>query len=88
MKSHTLKVAPFKSATDIAGISPADTAILLRKAHRVLLHCVPGASLPDDLARVRDLLDAHMFGRDKRVSRDDVVEVARQIDGALPRSAA
>jgi hypothetical protein len=33
------------------------------------------------------MLDAHMFGRDKRASRDDVVEVARQID-RLPHARA
>jgi len=50
----------------------------------VLVHYLPGASLPDELSKVRALLDAHMFGRDKRASRDDVVEVARQIDRLLP----
>jgi hypothetical protein len=30
------------------------------------------------------MLDAHMFGRDSRVVRDDVVDVARQIDQVLP----
>jgi hypothetical protein len=30
------------------------------------------------------MLDAHMFGRDKRVHRDDVVQIARQIDRLLP----
>jgi hypothetical protein len=73
------------AATDLVERSPADGEILLRKAHRVLLHYMPGASLPGELSRVRALLDAHMFGRDKRGSRDDVVEVARQIDRMPPR---
>jgi hypothetical protein len=59
--------------------------MLLRKAHRVLLHRSPGATLPDELSRVRAMLDAHMFGRDERSVRDDVVAVARQIDRTLPR---
>jgi hypothetical protein len=63
---------------------PADTEMLLRKAHRVLLHRMPGVTLPDELSRVRALLDAHMFGHDERTARDDVVEVARQIDRTLP----
>jgi hypothetical protein len=46
----------------------------------VLVHYLPGASLPDELSRVRALLDAHMFGRDRRDHRDDVVDVAREID--------
>jgi hypothetical protein len=37
-------------------------------------------ALPDELWEVRALLDTHMFGRDNRVHRDDVVRVARQID--------
>ena len=71
-------------ATKSASISPVDTALLLSKAHRVLLHYRPGTALPEQLARVRAMLDAHMFGRDSRVVRDDVVEVARQIDQILP----
>jgi hypothetical protein len=50
----------------------------------VLVHYLPGAALPDELSRVRAMLDAHMFGRDKRSHRDDIVEVARQIDRMLP----
>src|SRR4051812_4460656 len=71
-------------ASESGSISPADAAILLGKAHRVLLHYRPGTVLPEQLSRVRAMLDAHMFGRDSRVVRDDVVEVARQIDQALP----
>ena len=48
------------------------------------MHYLPGAALPDELSRVRAMLDAHMFGRDNRASRDDVVEVARQIDRLTP----
>lgn len=66
--------------------STADAEVLVQKAHRVLLHYMPGTSLPVELSRVRALLDAHMFGRDKRGSRDDVVELARQIDRVLPRA--
>lgn len=75
---------PQVPATKSASISPVDTALLLSKAHRVLLHYRPGTALPEQLARVRAMLDAHMFGRDSRVVRDDVVEVARQIDQILP----
>jgi hypothetical protein len=50
----------------------------------VLVEYLPGAVLPDELSKVRAMLDAHMFGRDKRARRDDVVEVARQIDELLP----
>jgi hypothetical protein len=71
-------------ATGSVTLSAADTATLLGKAHRVLLHYRPGAALPEQLSRVRALLDAHMFGRDSRVIRDDVVDVARQIDQILP----
>jgi hypothetical protein len=67
--------------------SPADTATLLGKAHRVLLHYRPGAELPEQLSRVRAMLDAHMFGRDSRVVRDDVVDIARQIDRLPPTQA-
>jgi hypothetical protein len=65
--------------------SPADADVLLcKEAHRVLVHHLPGAALPDELSRVRAMLDAHMFGRDKRAQRDDVVEVARLIDRLAP----
>lgn len=90
MKLDTRKAAdttPHTAATRGGEISPADRETLLRKAHRVLLHCMPGVSLPEDLSRVRALLDAHMFGRDKRGFRDDVVAVARQIDRTLPHAA-
>ena len=71
-------------APESASISPADTATLLGKAHRVLLHYRPGTALPEQLSLVRAMLDAHMFGRDSRVVRDDAVDVARQIDQILP----
>jgi hypothetical protein len=56
----------------------------IRGAHRVLTVCVPNASLPVDLPKLRAMLDAHMFGRDKREVRDDAVRVARQIDSLRP----
>ena len=70
-------------ATGAADAPRAEPDALVREAHRVLLHYMPGASLPEDLSKVRTLLDAHMFGRDKRTHRDDVVEIARQIDQVL-----
>jgi hypothetical protein len=54
---------------------------LMREAHRVLLRYLPAAVLPDELCKVRAMLDAHMFGRDLRSHRDDIVRIARQIDG-------
>jgi hypothetical protein len=75
---------PRVPTTESGSISPADTATLLGKAHRVLLHYRPGTALPEQLSRVRAMLDAHMFGRDSRAVRDDVVDVARQIDQVLP----
>lgn len=77
------QTAPRMASAALAESSQADADVLLHKAHRVLVHYLPGASLPDELSRVRAMLDAHMFGRDKRDSRDDVVEVARQIDRIL-----
>ena len=67
-------------AVDAEESAPLSAETLLRKSHRVLLNRMPGAWLPDNLSRVRALLDAHMFGRDNRSSRDEIVEVARQID--------
>lgn len=61
-----------------------DTEALLHKAHTVLVNYRPGGNLSDELARIRAMLDAHMFGRDERTKRDDIVEVARQIDRVLP----
>lgn len=61
-----------------------DADVLVRRARSALTKYLPGAPLTDELSRVRALLDAHMFGRDKRASRDDVVEVAREIDRLLP----
>lgn len=63
---------------------PAADILVREAAHRVLVHYLPGAELPDELWKLRAMLDAHMFGRDKRVHRDDVVEVARQIDRIMP----
>ena len=75
---------PLVPATESGSTSSSDVAILLGKAHRVLLHYRPGTALPEQLSRVRAMLDAHMFGRDSRVVRDDAVDVARQIDQVLP----
>lgn len=86
MKSNIPNPGQTAARASSAGLaaSPRAEDVLLREAHRVLVHYLPGASLPDELSKVRALLDAHMFGRDKRASRDDVVEVARQIDRLLP----
>ncbi len=59
----------------------------IRGAHRILTVCVPNASLPVDLPKLRAMLDAHMFGRDQRAMRDDAVRVARQIDSLRPAQA-
>jgi hypothetical protein len=67
---------PLDSADDRA----PGSQMLVREAHRVLLRYLPAVALPDELREVRALLDTHMFGRDNRVHRDDVVRVARQID--------
>ena len=53
-------------------------------AHRVLTVCLPGTSLPTDLAKLRAMLDPPMFGRDRREVRDDAVRVAWQIDSMPP----
>lgn len=73
----TLQVAPV-----CAPESPTDPKTLLERAHSVLVHYVPRGPLPLELAKVRALLDRHMFGRDGRAHRDDAVKVARQIDAA------
>jgi hypothetical protein len=62
-------------------------ADVVHGAHRVLRCCVPGTPLPTDLSRLRTMLDAHMFGRDKRSVRDDAVRVAWQIDSLQPSPA-
>ena len=71
---------PPKAVSGPSGDSRADMDALVRKAHTVLMHYLPGASLPSDLSKLRTMLDAHMFGRDKRTQRDDIVDIARQID--------
>jgi len=80
------RVAPLPNESIEAGqpepAVPRTEAI--RGAHRVLTVCVPNASLPSDLRKLRAMLDAHMFGRDQRAVRDDVVRVARQIDSLRP----
>lgn len=80
MKTLTVEVTPVNSTTRI------DAQDLLQKAHRVLLHYLPGATLPDELTKVRAMLDSHMFGINKRIHRDSVLEIARQIDQAQPPS--
>jgi hypothetical protein len=64
--------------------SAAPRAEVLRRAHEVLVSWRPPASLQVDLAKLRAMLDAHMFGRDRREQRDDAVRVARQIDSLCP----
>lgn len=71
---------PPRGASDPADDGPPGAELLVREAHRVLLRYLPAVALPDELWGVRALLDTHMFGRDNRVHRDDVVRVARQID--------
>ena len=70
------------SETVLDGTSPsaAPRADAMRAAHRVLRPCLPNTSLPTDLSKLRVMLDAHMFGRDRRALRDDAVRVAWQID--------
>lgn len=64
-------------------VPAAPEADAVRGAHRVLMSCLPNASLPTDLIRLRGMLDKQMFGRDRRALRDDAVRVAWQID-SLP----
>jgi hypothetical protein len=75
----TRTVAPVRSSG-----SPPDANTLVSRAHSVLVHYSPGAALPKELAKVRALLERHMFGRDGRAHRDDAVRIARQIDEILP----
>jgi hypothetical protein len=74
------QTTPQRGAPDLEDDEPPGSELLVREAHRVLLRYMPAVALPDELWKVRDLLDSHMFGRDGRVHRDDVVRVARQID--------
>jgi hypothetical protein len=71
---------PQSDASDPADDGPLASEMLVREAHRVLLRYLPAVALPDELWEVRAMLDTHIFGRDKRVHRDDVVRLARQID--------
>ena len=80
MKTLSVEVSARKTLTS------NDADILIRKAHTVLLHYLPGATLPVDLPKVRAMLDSHMFGLNKRIHRESVLEVARQIDEVLPAS--
>ena len=76
--SEENSLKPKQQIPDVEGTDDAHALVL--SAHKVLVHYLPGASLPSELSKVRALLDAHMFGRDNRTQRDDVVRVARQID--------
>jgi hypothetical protein len=88
MKTVSVEVSTVKSITsnNHTESSQIDADVLLKKAHTVLLRYLPGATLPVDLAKVRAMLDSHMFGLSKKVHRDSVLEVARQIDQVLPAS--
>lgn len=68
----------------VSGLAEADG---VRRAHRVLRSCLPNALLPTDISRLRGMLDAQMFGRDRRALRDDAVRVAWQIDSSRPERA-
>lgn len=74
-----------RGTSDASDDGQAGAEMLLRAGHKVLIRYLPGDSLPDELWKVRALLEAHMFGRDGRVRRDEVVELARQIDRHLPQ---
>ena len=79
LKPPVVSPNPASDTSDRAADS-LDSETLVREAHRVLLRYLPAVALPDELWEVRAMLDALMFGRDRRVHRDDVVRVARQID--------
>ena len=66
-----------KTGTSVPAIPQAEA---VRGAHRVLTCWIPNSSLPTELPKLRAMLDAHMFGRDRRALRDDAVRVAWQID--------
>jgi len=72
------------AAAEFAAVSGAPRSDAVRAAHRVLAPCLPNTPLPTDLSRLRAMLDAHMFGRDRRSLRDDAVRVAWQIDSLRP----
>jgi hypothetical protein len=76
VRQRTSQNDPLDSADDGA----LGSQMLVREAHQVLLRYLPAVALPDELWEVRAMLDTHMFGRNNRVSRDDVVRLARQID--------
>lgn len=83
VKQHPWQSTPPGVAKDPAADPRTGTDVLVQEAHRVLVHYLPGGDLPEELWKLRAMLDLHMFGRDKRVRRDDVVQVARQIDRML-----
>src|SRR5689334_10355101 len=57
-RRSVVATTPPLPAVHVEESSPVSAEILLRESHRVLLHYMPGASLPDDLSGVRALLDA------------------------------
>lgn len=79
-KQRPPQLTPPGDAPDSGDDAPVGSEFLVREAHRVLLRYLPAVALPDELWKVRDMLDTHMFGRDRRVHRDDVVRLAKQID--------
>jgi len=68
------------SKTPDESLSTESKAAVVRRAQEVLVSWRPPASLPGDLAKLRAMLDTHMFGRDRREQRDDAIRVAWQID--------
>ena len=55
-----------------------DKSKLIEDARIVLARHVPGAGVPDDLTKVRAMLEAHMFNGDE--CRDGVAELAMKFD--------
>jgi len=79
-KHRVSQRTPQNDPLDSADDGALGSQMLVREAHQVLLRYLPAVALPDELWEVRAMLDTHMFGRNNRVSRDDVVRLARQID--------
>jgi hypothetical protein len=67
-----------------SSVTPPDANTLVSRAHTVLVRYLPGVALPKELAKVRSLLERHMFGRDSRTHRDDAVRIAHQMDEIRP----
>jgi hypothetical protein len=83
-KERVAQPASVSGAREAAEDEQPGAEMLVRAAHRLLIRYLPGVSLPDELWKVRALLEPHMFGGEGRVHRDEVVELARQIDRILP----